>query len=391
MLSWEYPPKNVGGLSTHVYYLAREITALGHEVHVITCEEGLAPIEENDNGVYVHRVSPYPINTGDFTKWVMHLNYAMLQEAIRLINVRGKFDIIHAHDWLSAYSAKVLKCSFNIPMVCTIHATEHGRNGGIRTEMQHYISQVEWMLCYEAWKIVACSYYMRQEVYNIFRPTWEKIWVIPNGVPKSPDLVFDTESFRKQYAANFEKIVLYVGRHVFEKGIHVLAEAAKEVVNRIGNVKFVIVGAGPMTAEIKDKVRNMGIESKFVFTGYVDSDTKNKLYQIADTSVFPSLYEPFGIVALEAMVAGCPVVVSDIGGLGEIIKHKQNGLKAYVGSANSLADNIIEILLNHEMAKNLKANAIKDVFNKYTWKKVAMLTSEMYDMVKAEAKGTEWL
>lgn len=391
MLSWEYPPKNVGGISTHVYYLAREIIALGHEVHVITCEEGLAPKEENDKGVYVHRVSPYKIYTGDFTKWVMHMNYAMIQEAISLITLRGKFDIIHAHDWLSAYSAKVLKCSFNMPMVCTIHATEHGRNGGIRTEMQYYISQVEWMLCYEAWKIVTCSYYMRQEVTDIFRPTWEKIWVIPNGVTKPPELEFDPESFRKQYANKDEKIMLYVGRHVFEKGIHVLTEAAKEVVHRIGNVKFVIVGSGPMTEETKDKVRYLGIESKFVFTGYVDSDTKNKLYQIADASIFPSLYEPFGIVALEAMAAGCPVVVSDVGGLGEIINHRQNGLKAYVGSANSLADNIIELLVNDEMAKNLKSKAIKDVMDKYTWKKVAMLTCKMYDMVKEEAKSTEWM
>src|SRR5690349_18804412 len=113
MLSWEYPPKNVGGISTHSYYLSQELKKLGHEIHVITCEEGLAPEHENDNGVFIHRVSPYKIDTNDFTKWVMHLNFSIIQEGIKLIKSFGKFDLIHAHDWLSAYSARVLKCSYN--------------------------------------------------------------------------------------------------------------------------------------------------------------------------------------------------------------------------------------------------------------------------------------
>jgi len=391
MLSWEYPPRNVGGISDHIYYLSHELNKLGHEIHVITCEEGFAAVEENDKGVYVHRVSPLKIDTGDFTKWVMHLNYAMIQEGIKLVNTSGRFDIIHAHDWLCGYSAKVLKCSFNIPMVCTIHATEHGRNGGIRNEMQRYISGAEWMLCYESWKIIACSNYMRREVNNVFGATWEKIWIIPNGVDeKSLQIDFDLVPFRRQLACDHEKIVFFVGRHVYEKGIHILAEAAKEVTNRSGNVKFVIAGAGPMTQEIKNWVNWNGIESKFIFTGYVDSETKNKLYRVADAAVFPSIYEPFGIVALEAMAAMCPVIVSDVGGLGELIEHKKTGLKVYAGSANSLADNIIEVLWNDGLGNILKENAIKEVKEKYSWSRVAGITSDMYKMVKDEAKGTEW-
>lgn len=392
MLSWEYPPKSVGGISTHIYYLSHEINNLGHEVHVITCQEGSALAAENDNGVYIHRVMPYSIHIDDFIKWIMHLNYAMIEEGIKLIGLSGKFDIIHAHDWLCAYSAKVLKCAYNIPMICTIHGTEYGRNGGIRTEMQRYISGVEDMLCYEASKIVTCSNYMRQEVYGTFNLAWEKIWVIPNGVDsKSLEFSFDNVSFRRQYAYDNEKIVLYVGRHVFEKGIQVLAEAAKEIINRNENVKFVIAGVGPMTEEIRERVHNYGIENKFAFTGYVDSDIKNKLYRIADAAIVPSLYEPFGIVALEAMAAGCPVVVSDVGGLGEIIEHRKTGLKADVGSANSLASNITELLCNREMANNLKKNALKIIKEKFTWSKVAALTIDMYNMVKTEDKNKNLL
>lgn len=391
MLSWEYPPKNVGGISNHVYYLSHEIKNQGHEVHVITCEEGAAPIFEEDEGVYIHRVYPYKIDSNDFAKWVMHLNFAIIEEGIKLIQSIGKFDVIHAHDWLTAYSAKTLKCSFNIPMVCTIHATEHGRNNGIRTDMQSYISGVEWMLSYEAWKIVACSNYMRQEINNIFGAAWDKIWVIPNGVDVSSIKVsFDKLAFRRQFAFDEEKIVFFVGRHVFEKGIHLLAEAAKEVTYRIGNVKFVIAGTGPMTEEVKNMVKYLGIENRFIFTGFIDTNTKNRLYRVADAAIFPSLYEPFGIVALEAMAAGCPVIASDVCGLGEIIEHKKNGMKAYVGSSHSLADNIIDVLCNDALSSSLKTCGKKIVKEKYAWSKAADLTINMYDMVKEEAKGSEW-
>lgn len=391
MLSWEYPPKNVGGLSNHVYYLSQALSKMGHEIHVITCEEGTAPAQENDNGVFVHRVTPYKIDTSDFTKWVMQLNFAMVEEAIKTIASIGKFDIIHAHDWLSAFSAKTLKCSFKIPTVCTIHATEYGRNGGIRTDMQRYISSTEWFLSYEAWKVVACSNYMRHQISDIFSVPWEKIWVIPNGVePEKFNFEFDWLNFRRRYARDEEKIIFYIGRHVFEKGIHLLIEAAQGITSRYNNSKFVIAGTGPMTNELKHRVRQMGIERKFVFTGYMSDEDRDKLYRVANIAVFPSLYEPFGIVVLEAMAAGCPVVVSDTGGLGEIVQHKVNGLKTINGSSQSIIDNISQLLYDDELAKQLKENALRSVYEKYTWDKVAETTVSMYNWISDEAKGTEW-
>lgn len=391
MLSWEYPPKNVGGLSNHVYYLSHALSNMGHEIHVITCEEGTAPVEENDKGVFVHRVTPYKIDTNDFTKWVMQLNFAMIEEATRLIMAKGKFHMIHAHDWLSAYSAKSLKWSFKIPMVCTIHATEYGRNGGIRTDMQRYISSTEWLLTYESWKTVACSNYMRHQVSDLFAVPWEKIWVIPNGVePEKFNFDFDWLNFRRNYARDEEKIVFYIGRHVFEKGIHLLIEAAPLIINRYNNTKIVIAGMGPMTEELKSRVGQMGIEDKVLFTGYMSDEDRDKLYRVANAAVFPSLYEPFGIVALEAMAAGCPVVVSDTGGLGEIVQHRINGLKTINGSSESIADNITTLLYDEEISKDLRENALKTVYENYTWNKVAETTAAMYNWVREETKGTEW-
>jgi glycosyltransferase involved in cell wall biosynthesis len=390
MLSWEYPPKSVGGLSNHVYYLSQSLNKLGHEVHVITCEENGAPAEEA-LGVVVHRVVPYCIDTDDFTKWVMHLNFAMIEKAIEIINTCGKFDIIHGHDWLSAYTAKALKTSFKIPMLCTIHATEHGRNNGIRTEMQKYISSAEWMLTYEAWKVIACSDYMREEIHKVFNTPLDKFSVIPNGVSINEfEEKFDALEFRKNYAKEEEKIVLYVGRHVYEKGIQLLIEAVPDIINTHGNVKFIIAGKGAMTEELKEKVKFLGIEDKVLFTGYLDDKSKNKLYKVADASVFPSLYEPFGIVALEAMGAGCPVIVSDVGGLNEIVEHKINGMKTIAGSKDSIKDNVLELLSNEVLRKSIKEKAYETVVQKYTWDNIALSTIELYERVREEAKGTEW-
>lgn len=391
MLSWEYPPKNIGGLSNHVHNLSKALTLLGHEIHVVTCEEGVSPVEENDEGIIVHRVTPYKIDTEDFTKWIMHLNFSMIEECIRIIRKIGKVDIIHAHDWLSAYSAKALKWAFSIPMVSTIHATEEGRNNGIRTDMQKYISSAEWLLAYESWKVICCSDYMKSEIINSFKVLEDKIWVIPNGVDLNGfNFKFDNVEFRRNYALDEEKIVFFIGRHVFEKGIQLLVDAAPKIIAQYGRAKFVIAGTGPMTEELKYKVKQMGLENKILFTGYMNNETKSKLYRVADVSVFPSLYEPFGIVAIESMISGCPVVVSDTGGLSELVEHGVNGMKMINGLADSLKDNVLALLKDDKLCESIKENAKKSVKEKYNWEEVAKLTTKMYSLVKEEAAGTDW-
>ncbi|MBC8059864.1 MAG: glycosyltransferase family 4 protein [Clostridiaceae bacterium] len=389
MLSWEYPPKSVGGLSTHVYYLAQELTKLGHEIHLITCEAGAAPKQENDNGVFIYRVEPYNIDTGDFIKWVMQLNFAIIEVATRLITQKGPFNLIHSHDWLTAFSSKALKWSHDIPLISTIHATEYGRNNGIFTEMQKYISATEWLLGFESFKVIVCSEYMRRQLKDIFNIPSDKISVIPNGVNYNEfEIEFNFKEFRANYAQEDEEIVFYVGRHVFEKGVHVLIEAAPQIVNGYKRTKFIIGGRGPMTEELKARVQVMGLSDKFHFLGYVEDEVRNKLYRISDVAVFPSLYEPFGIVALEAMSAGCPVVVSDTGGLSEIVEHDINGLKCFVGSPQSLGDNVLKILNDKELRGQLKKNSLKDIQLKYNWSKIANSTVEAYNTVIEKTIGS---
>ena len=182
MLTWEYPPRIVGGIAKVVYDLSKRLIKDGHEVTVVTYKEGEAPYYENDKGVEVYRVDNYMINPNNFIDWIMQLNFNLVAKASEIMNKNGKFDVIHAHDWLVANAAKTLKASYSIPMVATIHATESGRNGGIRDEQQRYINDTEWMLTYEASEVIVNSNYMKNEVQRLFGLPFEKINVIPNGI-----------------------------------------------------------------------------------------------------------------------------------------------------------------------------------------------------------------
>ena len=147
-----------------------------------------------------------------------------------------------------------------------------------------------------------------------------------------------------------EKIVLFVGRLVYEKGIHVLINAVPKILSKV-NAKFIIVGSGYMKEQLLNIVRSMGLEHKVLFEGFMDEATLLKLQRCADVSVVPSLFEPFGIVALEAMAAKSPVVASDTGGLSEIIEHDVTGVKVYPNNPDSLAWGITKVLLDENYAK----------------------------------------
>jgi glycosyltransferase involved in cell wall biosynthesis len=183
--------------------------------------------------------------------------------------------------------------------------------------------------------------------------------------------------------------VLFVGRLVYEKGIHVLVNAVPKVLEKI-NVKFIIVGSGYMKEQLSTIVRSMKLEHKVLFAGFTDDATLLKLQKCADVSVVPSLFEPFGIVALEAMAAGSPVVVSDTGGLSEIVDHDWTGVKVYPNNPDSLAWGIVRILTDNKYRNNLVDNAYKKILDKYDWDKIAQQTRRIYEDVLSEYSKSFW-
>ncbi len=379
MLTWEYPPRVVGGISRVVHDLSHRLIKDGHEVTVVTYKEGNVEDFENDGGVKVYRVNNYMINPNNFIDWIMQLNFNLISKATEIINKKGPFDVIHAHDWLVTYAAKTLKDAFKIPIIATIHATESGRNSGIHDETQRYINDSEWLLTYEATEVIVNSNYMKNELQRLFGLPYEKINVVPNGV--NLNLYNGVEkdyNFRRQYAADNEKIILYVGRLVYEKGIQNLIAAMPKILNGYHDSKLIIAGRGGMIDELRDEVRRLGIDNKVYFTGYLSLDKVTKMYKCADVAVFPSTYEPFGVVALEGMLSGTPVVVSDVGGLNEIVDHRVNGMKSYAGNPNSIADSILELLYNPGLCAEISKNAKAKVKSQYNWNKIAQDTHFIY-------------
>lgn len=391
LLSWEYPPRVVGGLANHVYELSRALAKEGINVTVITTGgPGLAEKEEMD-GVKIRRVAPPTLGTPTFAVWALLLNFALLEAANRSIYEEGPFDLIHGHDWLVTLAGKTIKHTYHTPLIATIHATEYGRNHGLHDPWQHFINDVEWLLGFEAWRVITVSQYMRDEIFRVFHLPPDKVRVIYNGVdplPFRPQSV--DSSFRQRYAAPGQKVVFYIGRLVIEKGVQVLLDAAARVLAQRADVKFVIAGTGPMEDELKRQAYNLNISPHVYFTGYVDEETKRKLYHLADVAVFPSLYEPFGIVALEAMAAGVPVVTSNAGGLKEIVEHEVDGLRAVTGSGYYLAEAILRLLNDRDLALRLARRARIKVEREFSWTSIARSTIAVYEEVLAEYRQNPW-
>ena len=391
MLTWEFPPRIIGGISPHVYYLSRSLAKNGVKVYVVTCDFPDAPSHEMLDGVEVYRVDSYKNPSPDFASWVYLMNMNMQREAASLVKDLGGVDIFHAHDWLVANAGIGLKHVFRRPLMATVHSTEYGRRNGIHSDYERMIHETEAWLTYEAWKVICCSNYMVSHVKWVFGLPEDKLVMIPNGVDAKEYEKSDTDlnHFRRRFALPEEKIVLFVGRLVYEKGIHVLINAVPKVLEKV-NAKFVIVGNGYMQQSLSEHIRNIGLAHKVMFTGFVDDKTLRNLQKCADVSVVPSLFEPFGIVALEAMAAKSPVVVSDTGGLSEIVEHEVTGIKVYPNNPDSLAWGITRVLLDESLANKLRENAYRKVVETFNWEKISQQTKTVYEGVLSEYIKTFW-
>jgi len=391
MFAWEYPPRIIGGIAPHVHDLSKALSDLGTGVTIITCDFPDAPDRERIGNVDVHRVDSYRAPTPDFASWTYTMNSNLQRYAAELLaSGDGSVDIIHAHDWLVAEAAIGLKHMFRVPMVATMHSTEYGRRNGIHTTYQRMIHETEVWLTREAWRVICCSNYMASHVSSILGTPRDNIVTIPNGVDlgkfASP---FDGEAFRRKYASPNERLVLYVGRMVYEKGPNVLVEAAHRVLQSI-DAKFVLVGEGYLKNPLTKKVWDQGLAHRFYFTGFLDDPEVKLLYRTADVCVVPSLYEPFGIVCLEAMAAGTPVVVSDVGGLSEIVQHDRNGVTVYPGDPNSLAWGILRVLSDKAFANRIAEDALKRIREAYSWDSIAKRTQEFYEGVLSQYRADQW-
>jgi glycogen(starch) synthase len=389
ILSWEYPPLIEGGLARHVRKLAEQLVAVEDvEVHVLTRGDERMPAEDELDGVFVHRVREptRPRDLGEFVTWVEHMNADMLAAGVELGD-RFDFDLVHGHDWLVAVAGDHLANRFRCPLVVTIHATEYGRHQGwVDTHPQSHIHRVERWMANRADRVITCSHYMRGHVADIYGLEESRVTVIPNGIdPLDLQPVEDLDRLRAQFAAPDQRLVVLVGRLVYEKGFQLALEALPGLVDRLGDVRFLVAGSGTHEQELRRQATELGLDAHGAFLGWIGDDVLHSLYRIADLCVVPSIYEPFGLVALEAMASGCPCIVADTGGLREIVPEDERvGLRFNGGDAEHLAVMVERLLTDGALRERLVVEASEHVLS-FDWADVARQTAALYAQLRRAA------
>ncbi|MEN6344192.1 MAG: glycosyltransferase family 4 protein [Armatimonadia bacterium] len=380
-VSSEYPPIQVFGLGRAVQSLATAQASLGADVHVVTNSIGGQDRDVTMEGVRVHRIDfPSPPKPPDDTSAVIQFNISALQTAARVADNTGVPDVIHVHDWLTVLCGRVLKWMHPAAqLVCTIHDTAQGKYFGRLERWQQYMAHLERWAGIEADSVICCSEFVRGEMIQHYDCPPGRIAVIPCGVDERRSAVEgDLASFRTMFGAPDDLLVLYLGRLDQEKGVGVLLDAMSQVVGIVPQAKLLLVGKGPLQAALQEQMRGLNLGSRAEFVGYLTGNVLAAVLRQAAVLVVPSLYEPFGIVALEGMLTHTPVVVSDTGGLSEIVTDGETGLKAAPGDARSLAQAILRVLCDDALRERLAENGYQHARTHYDCRDMAARTLQAY-------------
>jgi glycogen synthase len=402
---YEYPPQLVGGLGTYAEYITREYVDLGHDVSVFTLNNGGLKTREIMRGVEVHRpqiadasnIWPFFV-VDDLKKWGTNIKlfndifiYNILS-ATKFINglikkEKYNFDIVCVHDWLGSIAGLVIKNETKIPVVFHTHSTEWGRSSGQGSEV---VSHLENAMAENSDKIITVSYAMKED---LSRHGWQssKISVVWNGVDaKRYDPINvpqqDIDQIRKKYGIPKDwNMLLFVGRLTWVKGVRNLLQAMPLVLKEFPNTKLVILGRGEEQGDIEETADRMNIKDNIVYRfDFVSEQERILYYAASDVCVFPSTYEPFGIVSLEAMAMEKPVVVGARGVVGfkeQIVNGgpDQNGVHVNGEDPADIAWGIMQTLRDSAKAKNWGENGRRRVLEYFTWQKVAEQTIKIYE------------
>jgi glycogen(starch) synthase len=365
MLSWEYPPLIVGGLGRHVDALSRELAAAGHEVCVVTRGGACLPDGVHE-GVRVRRAAVDPIaldfTTESLLAWTQAFEHALLRAALPVVR-RWRPEVIHAHDWLVTQCATTLAQVTGRPIVATMHATEAGRHQGwLPAPLNRAVHSFERWLVGQATRVIACSSFMRDELARLFELSPERIDVVPNGLDadawRAPARA--RLAARARYAGDGPLLVL-AGRLVHEKGVHTALAALPRLRRELPGARLVVAGAGPEEATLRAEARRLG--DAVHWAGFVPAPDLAALLGAADAVLVPSLYEPFGLVALEAAAAGTPLAVADTGGLRDLTFA---GARFAPDDPAALAGAVAGLLRDLSAARRAAARAQRIVRRDYT-------------------------
>lgn len=355
------------------------MASLGHEVHVITLDFPQAELEEQEGSLYVHRVK-VDVPAPNFHTWVLLFNHFFEKRAGQLAEEYGKPDLVHIHDWLTVSSGVAAKHLLRVPLVMTFHSTELSRSSSSTSPESGMVKSLEWWGSFEAAEVIAVSDWLKSQVISEFNLPAEKVREIPNGVDVTMfSKKVDVEATRNKWRVlPGERLITAVGRMTSQKGFDDLIRAYPEIRRSIPRSRLLFLGDGYMRTELESLADAEQVRESTTFAGFVtDSDLVDAI-KSSDVVAVPSRFEPFGIIALEAMAGGSPVVVSKVGGLAEIVEDGVDGLEVDPNNPSSLAEAAVRILTDHALASRLATKA-KEKVKTFTWESAAMKTLDVYN------------
>lgn len=402
----EYPPFFRGGLGTYAMEITRQFVKLGHTTTVFSRNTGDDPTRDVWEGVEVHRpilmsivdvlplsipedVKRWPLEAQEFFGETLLYNFLSASKLINKLVAREKrrFDIIISHEWLAAIAGIVAKRNLALPFVFHFHSTEQGRTG----DGSPTIKEIERLAALKADLIVTVSYAMRDELVGLGYPE-HKIRVVYNGVDANkykPNRFPEDEirAFRNEIGVGDNPMILFIGRLTWVKGADTLVRAMHDILREVPNAKLVIIGKGEQQSLLTQLVHSLGLQNSIIMHfRYVSEEERMLYYAACDIAVFPSKYEPFGIVCTEAMAMGKPVVVGarGVSGLREqVVPVGENACGFHVNpyDPSDIAKFVIMLLKDDEMRKKMGKNARNRVLECFTWEIVAKDTINVYKEV----------
>jgi len=366
MIGWEYPPFKAGGLGTHCYGLTRSLADKNVKVDFympktkhsagIGGKKNLVIKEVGETEIFPYDRPEDKELAGQFFESVYRYNNLVIEK------VKGNYDLIHCHDWLTMKAGAALKEKLGIPLVISVHSTEYDRSG--------WICPNDWFIKIEregmdkADHIIAVSHFTKGVIVDKYGINPDKISVVHNAV-------YPIGEGEKQ------EIVLFLGRLTIQKGAEFFLRAAKKVLEYEPDSRFVVAGMGDMLPRLINQAVDMGISSKVIFTGLLTEEEVKHIYRISNVYVMPSVSEPFGITALEAVSAGTPTIASKTAGFSEAF---QNCLRVDFWDTDEMANKIISLLRYDPLHKTLAMEGKREL-DLFTWDRVADKTINVYNGV----------
>jgi len=381
MFGWELPPFNSGGLGVACFEIARTLADRGVEITFVLPKNKKisAPFvkllyAESENirlRQVKTRLYPYARSLSRESDKFTDNRYdrELIKEVkryghqARSIARSEEFSVIHAHDWLSFPAGVEAKKVSGKPLVAHVHATEFDRSG---ENVDPEVFKIEKAGLHKADQIIAVSHLTKATLVKHYGITPSKITVAHNGISRrEPEKKLETlfEPFKK----NGHKVILFLGRLTMQKGPDYFLRAAQRVAQIYPKTIFVVAGTGDMERQIIEQGAALGISDKVFFTGFVKDEALNSIYSSADLFVMPSVSEPFGIVALEALVNKTPTIISKQSGASEVVDH---ALKVDFWDIDEMANKIYAVLSNPSLGECMKEHGQADA-QKNTWDKTA--------------------